>query len=316
MVAGHLVLRSAPGIAMLLGAIARGEMFSRGQLNGAHTRRYFAQRFGFPNLLSSVAPDVVLVHSMTAMPLAHLVSKARIPLVVYWHDVEEKRLHGSPEGLIARHVANSSFTAAFLKSKFNLDATVIPPIFVSMAHVQRDRDPAGSVLFVNPVKEKGLTTALDLARACPDIPFEFLESWTMPRQEWAKVEAAVAPLSNVRLSRRQSNMSSVYQRTKVLLVPSVWQEAWGRVVSEAQGWGIPALATRIGGLPESVGDGGVLVEPGASLSEWIGPLKRLYYDESYYDVLSRAADLSAARAELNPASNLSRLRSILTMSRP
>jgi hypothetical protein len=43
----------------------------------------------------------------------------------------------------------------------------------------------------------------------------------------------------------------VWKEIKVLLVPSLWYEAWGMVAVEAQFCGIPVLSSNSGGLPES-----------------------------------------------------------------
>src|SRR3546814_9881685 len=43
------------------------------------------------------------------------------------------------------------------------------------------------------------------------------------------------------------DMREVYRRTHTLLVPSQWEEAWGRVATEAQFSGIPVLASDRGG---------------------------------------------------------------------
>jgi glycosyltransferase involved in cell wall biosynthesis len=43
----------------------------------------------------------------------------------------------------------------------------------------------------------------------------------------------------------------VWKEIKVLLVPSLWYEAWGMVVVEAQLCGIPVISSNVGGLSEA-----------------------------------------------------------------
>jgi glycosyltransferase involved in cell wall biosynthesis len=49
-----------------------------------------------------------------------------------------------------------------------------------------------------------------------------------------------------------------------LVVPSVWEEPLGRVIHEAMAFGVPSIASRIGGIPEIVEDDvtGYLFEAG------------------------------------------------------
>ncbi len=54
-----------------------------------------------------------------------------------------------------------------------------------------------------------------------------------------------------------------------MAVPSVWREPFSRSIIDGFSWGLPALACRVGGIPEVVSDGrdGLLIEPEA------GPLQ-------------------------------------------
>jgi len=72
-------------------------------------------------------------------------------------------------------------------------------------------------------------------------------------------------------------------------VPSVWEEAWGRVVTEAHLSGIPVIARGIGGLPEAVGPGGILVDPSAPMDSWLNALAQLWDKPEEHRALSLAA---------------------------
>ena len=107
-------------------------------------------------------------------------------------------------------------------------------------------------------------------------------------------------------------MRPVYARARLLLVPSQWEEAWGRVVSEAQASGIPAIASDIGGLPESVGPGGILVSPDAPLERWLAALSALWDDAAAWERYADAAAAHFAALDLSPERAARRLVDIVT----
>ena len=93
-------------------------------------------------------------------------------------------------------------------------------------------------------------------------------------------------------------MKTVYGRTRILLAPSKWEEAWGRVASEAHCSGIPVLGSTRGGLPEAVGEGGLTLDYETPADEWARELKRMWSDEPYYARLSADALRFSQRPEM------------------
>lgn len=308
-VAGRLAPKQRYGFALAGRAVINRRLFN---LRNDRTPeyRFFRNQRGFSQVLDHYVPEVVVIHSMAGMPIANLTAARDIPLLIYWHDVEFHKLSGSPPRS-ALHVANSSFTAGRLAQRFGIDASIIPPIFTG----GRQHTPTGqmrnSVLFINPVPDKGLARVLDIARVCAEIPFEFLESWNLSNKERQRLMLQIAPLPNVTLTARQTDMASVYARTKIILVPSEWEEAWGRVVSESQSHGIPVLATRIGGLSEAVGSGGILFSPGEPTETWVTALRSLWHSHTSYTTLVAQTKLFAAREQVSPSRNLALLRAEL-----
>jgi glycosyltransferase involved in cell wall biosynthesis len=173
---------------------------------------------------------------------------------------------------------------------------VIPPLI--LPHRYATSVTGDEVLFVNPVPEKGVELAFEIAALCPRRQFRFVEGWPLDPARRAALEARAQALGNVTVQPSTQDMRPVYARTKVLIAPSRWQEAWGRIVTEAQVNGIPVLATRIGGLPESVGSGGLLFAPEASAQEWADALERVFADPAQQATLAQRARMRAAAPDL------------------
>ena len=58
-------------------------------------------------------------------------------------------------------------------------------------------------------------------------------------------------LPNVRVLDSSHRVDDIFEQTKVLLVPSVWPEAFGLVATEACARGIPCVSSKHGGLVEA-----------------------------------------------------------------
>lgn len=164
---------------------------------------------------------------------------------------------------------------------------------------------------VNPDRMKGGAIALALAELRPDIPFELLECWPNNRllTEYRRRARAAA---NVTWRRPVSDMRDVYRSARLMLVPSQVEEAWGRVVTEAQISGIPVLASDIGGLPEAVGPGGILIAPDAPIAAWAAALASIWDDEQNYQRLVAAATEYSNRQEIAPGRTVADFLQALT----
>lgn len=305
-VAGRLRPKERSGVPAALRAIRARRLFDRkaGEITTYH---FFRGGRGLNQVLDAFQPDVVILHTMSALPIADAIMSRNIAIVLYWHDVEFHKIYGSPPSGVL-HIANSQFTATRLAQRFGIFATVIPPIFKRLEADTTAPNTRDHVLFINPVPDKGLDRVIEIARACPDLTFEFVESWVTGKEQRRALQERLRDMPNVILTPRQSNMAPIYQRAWLLLAPSQWEEAWGRVVSEAQSFGVPVLASKIGGLPEAVGSGGLLFSPSAQSSAWIASIKHLRDSPAAYRALAEETKAAAMRSELDPLVNIQKLQ--------
>jgi glycosyltransferase involved in cell wall biosynthesis len=94
-------------------------------------------------------------------------------------------------------------------------------------------------------------------------------------------------------------MRKVYGKCKILLAPSLWEEAYGRVATEAQFSGIPVVASNRGGLPEAVGPGGILIAPDGAIGDWVSAIRELWHNDALYRKISAAATAYSHRPEMS-----------------
>ena len=48
--------------------------------------------------------------------------------------------------------------------------------------------------------------------------------------------------------------------SSIIVIPSIWEEPFGLVAAEAMSNGISIIASKVGGMPEIIGDNGILIE--------------------------------------------------------
>jgi glycosyltransferase involved in cell wall biosynthesis len=261
-------------------------------------------------VLKMSRPDVAVIQCHRTVPIGSAFATEGVPLVVYLRNVEFDELGGNPCDLPnARFIANSAFTARRYAEVYGIDATVIPPtIDRSLYETPVNGD---FVTFIGPVPAKGLDRAIEIAAASPEIPFLFAESWLLSPEQLDELRRRIAGTPNIRFERRTSDMKGLFRRTRVLLAPSRWEEAWGRVASEAHCSGIPVVGSSRGGLAEAIGPGGTVLDYDAPLAEWVAAVRSLWSDPAAYADASSAALAYSRRPELDTERQFNTFLSVL-----
>lgn len=287
---------------------ARTERSESRQIRGEEQDRLFMQ---FLKLLDTFRPDVIMGYGgdMLSMTVRAEARRRGIPVVYTLWNGNHKAFAFPDCDLV---ITDSQATSASYRQQFGIN--VIPAgIFILPEMVRAEQREPRYVTLVNPVPAKGVAILARLAlmarQELPDVRFLALQSrgdfaaclpqLHLPDSEEKPLVMDMFP--NVDRAKHMANMKPIYAATRVLLAPSLWYESWGRVATEAVLNGIPVLASRNGGLPEAVGEGGICLDaPEAcrkdhlripteeEMRPWMDALKRLL-TEDWTEPCARAA---------------------------
>src|SRR2546422_1960161 len=207
-------------------------------------------------LLRDFAPDQVIAcngHPMIFQALA----EARTRGITTAFAV---RGFGYYEGRYFEHVDHAFTCSEFLtdvyREKVGLVSTPLEPP-IDWSSVVAPSESRAFVTFVNPSPHKGLLLFARLADMLgsrrPDIPILVVQS--------GHSGGSLNAIPGVDFSRYPQIMAAppvptpadYFALTRILVVPSVWEEPFGRVAAEAMINAIPPLVSNRGSLPQIVG---------------------------------------------------------------
>ena len=58
----------------------------------------------------------------------------------------------------------------------------------------------------------------------------------------------------------KTNLNKIMKRSSIIVIPSIWEEPFGLVAAEAMSYGTAIIASNVGGLPEIIGNNGILIK--------------------------------------------------------
>jgi glycosyltransferase involved in cell wall biosynthesis len=244
--------------------------------------------------LREYQPDVVLSHDFMC-PLLNYANHQGYPSFYFAHtlgDMESGRI--IPDGIHV--IANSPFTASVasqLTSK-EVEIVLVPMDLLKYKVTKRERQ---YITFINPIPEKGVEVAIEIARCLPQESFLFVKGkWGGNQDRFLK---PVYELPNVEVWDNQQDMRRVYAVTDILLAPSQFIETFGRVIVEAQSNRIPVVASGVGGIPYTLGKGGILITTKTDPQPYMDALRRLRTDEDFYKQRSELAFENSQRPDFD-----------------
>jgi glycosyltransferase involved in cell wall biosynthesis len=204
----------------------------------------------------------------------------------------------------------SEFARGHYRRSLGLECTPIPPP-LPWNRVRCPEVEGRYVTFVNPQPDKGVFVFARLAevlgRGRPDIPLLVVEG--RGKANWlARTGVDLGGLSNLHVMANTPDPRDFYRVSRVLLVPSLCHESFGRTAAEALVNGVPVLASRRGALADVLAGAGLLLDiperytpetrqapTAGEVAPWADAVVRLWDDDHFYEAERRRC-LAAAEA--------------------
>lgn len=268
----------------------------------------------FIQLLEQFQPDVVMGYSgdIFSAYLRHEAQVRGIPVVYALCNGLHRSFGFADCDLV---FAPSEATAKMYQEGDNIPVKAVGQFIDRQRIMATKRDEAHKdeikyVTLVNPTPEKGLAIFVKLheifAEKHPEIPFLVVKSvgnyeqcmlrlhnadgTPYLKQNESTRENALA--AQIKVAEHTNDMRLVYDITRAVVMPSVWHESWGCVATEAVFNGIPVLASKSGGLPEAVREGGILLDApectqrdfccvpsNEEIAPWVEALERCLFED-------------------------------------
>jgi glycosyltransferase involved in cell wall biosynthesis len=144
-------------------------------------------------------------------------------------------------------ISNSKFIANGIKRIFNKDSEVIYPLvdvldMMSLQNIDVDKSEK-FITVIGSEDIKGGRIVEKIAKIMPN--YQFMIVGRNFNQPIKKANIIYYPWSK--------NIKEIYSKTKILLAPSIINEAFCRVALEGMALGIPCIGSNKGGIPEVLG---------------------------------------------------------------
>ncbi len=190
----------------------------------------------------NLPPIVLFIHGMEFFPklrnrLSNQSLLEKFYSIIYGRFLEHKLKR------IIKCSSHVFFPSKFLKEKYSKyfkgNFCILPP-FTELEQNHFKNKTRKYILHIKPTKVKGIKQTLDIARNMPKENFLICGK---------NLENLKFNLPNVKYIGHKKNMNSIYDKSKILLIPTTQPETFSISSVEAQWRGCNVLALKEGGIP-------------------------------------------------------------------
>ncbi len=253
------------------------------------------------DLCKDLKPDLIISQANILLP--NLYCSKKIMLIVdYGSSISIKARSG-----ILLRVANCIFAArrrSFLRgfdfiinyshymadlfASYNIKSEVLPPFIDLGSCLASGARDTRYITFLQPIFSKGVQIISEIAKRMPEKEFLIVGRISETTKELFN------GLKNINFCGWSSDVKEVYRVTKIILMPSIWQEPFGMVPIEAGINSIPSIVSKVGGLPEAVGNSGILIDSPWNIEAWVKAIN-FVTEENTYRIYQERARINAEK---------------------
>ncbi len=263
-------------------------------------------------------PDLIVTQLMWSDEALRIGKKNEVPTILrvckipFELDISKKS-EFSPTGIICV----SKAVKKYVKEKWGRDCLIsIPPINIKkniLVPKSKFTDPLKRpyITMFNPLIRKGGEIFREISKKMPNETFAVVDGWISLKESVESINFSdrlikricesqgtkftgkkpsytdLSDCPNIITLKPTEEVWKIYSKTKILLIPSQWEEAFGRVAIEGMANRIPVIASKVGGLKEAIGNGGILVSDYNNPKEWIKLIRGILKKDNYHKLSSQ-----------------------------
>ena len=300
---------------LLVGSSKNTMKLTKGDLDTFYSRA--------SNFIESVRPEfIIFFGSNELIPVLHMGQKYGAKIVFYAgtasYGQERKPLFDLADKLVvpSKYIADH-YLQRFQKKSIQIPTAVgFDPEKPNNETISARRN-LGAITLINPAPDKGGHFFFNIAqRYSYDSRLFLCVESRSTRQFWLQNNVNVDAIENIAWAPWQTDIRLALRQSALLLMPSLINEAAGKVIAEAMTLGIPCIGFDIGGIKEQIGGGGIVVPFDERLSAssetglyssrcanepvdtWIAAINGALENENHYNEMCNAASLEARRYEI------------------
>lgn len=245
------------------------------------------------NQISEFQPDFIAAQQEWGRQIIRETRKHIIPKMytIFWPEFSEV---GSDELLklypVDLVVTLSKFIQNKLSRMLKINSILSYPLVDFDKYIIKNNSKE-YITMVNYCDVKGKETFKRISRLIPNEKFLAVRGWEPISK------SKIIKDGNITIAGPFEDMRKVYSKTRLLLIPSICEEIFGRVALEAAINEIPVIASNVGGLGEAIGKGGALIDDYQNERVWVKEIKK-FNNQKYYQKISLLAVQRAKKYNL------------------